>query len=79
MHSSTYYSEIGDGKNQKTTSWCEQCRKDLMEFESSPENAIADIDVADAASLLEESRRLEDRKVRKEEFMRQRVTARKHE
>ena len=79
VHSSTYYSEIGDGKNQKTTSWCEQCGKDLMEFESRPENAIPDIDVADAASLIEESRRLEDRRVRKEEFMRQRVMARKHQ
>ena len=79
VESSTYYSEIRDGGNHKTTSWCEQCRKDLMEFECRPENAIRDIDLGDDASLIEESRRLEDRKVRTEDFMRQRVAARNHE
>ena len=57
--------------------WCEQCRQDLAEFSRRPENALPedlpDKDEAAMEKLLEEHA---EREQRKEEFMKQKVSAR---
>jgi hypothetical protein len=56
-----------------TEAWCANCRVDLKEFNQQPENAIPDFDVEDEAGLEAASRILEGRRLRQEEFMRERV------
>ena len=57
--------------------WCEQCRKDLVEFAHRPENAIPDWPFDDEAAQRLVTEQLADRERRQEEFMKQRVLERK--
>ena len=57
--------------------WCEQCRQDLVEFGSRPENAIPDFPFDDEAAQALVSQQLAEYKSRKEEFMKRKISARR--
>ena len=58
--------------------WCEQCARDLQEFDANPENALPeDVDFEDAAVLKRLTLRMQDIEKRRDEFMRRRVAERK--
>ena len=57
--------------------WCMTCLQDLADFNSRPENGLTDFDVDDEIRLEQESIRLAERERRRDEFMRERVIARK--
>jgi len=54
--------------------WCEQCRRDLAEFASRPENQLRD--VADGAAQGQVTQQIAERRGRERKFMRKRVRER---
>ena len=67
---------IGGVMEEQADLWCEQCRLDLVEFSSRPENEIPDCDIEDEVELERVSQLLAERDRRQVEFMSQRVRER---
>ena len=57
--------------------WCEQCRQDLVEFASRPENAIPDFPFDDEAAQELVPQQLAEHERRQEEFMRWKISERR--
>jgi hypothetical protein len=57
--------------------WCEQCRQDLVEFLSRPENAIPDFPFYDEVARQRVPQQLAEHQQRQKEFMDQRVLERR--
>lgn len=56
--------------------WCEQCRRDLVEFHSRPENAIPDFPFDDDAAQEQVSQQLAEQERRLREYMQQKIRER---
>ena len=63
-------------KEEHLELWCEQCGRDLVEFNSRPENAIPDFPFDDEAEQERVAQQLAERERRQQEYMRQKVRER---
>jgi protein-arginine kinase activator protein McsA len=68
----------GSGGQAELLLWCEACRLDLVEFASRPENDLSEPWPFDDEAAQERlTRELDERDLREQEFMRQRISERR--
>jgi hypothetical protein len=64
--------------DEEVHGWCEQCQRDLSEFDARPENKLPDdFDIDDDAAMEQMSQQFAERERRQDDFMRQRVRERR--